>query len=266
MDKNRIRFTIVGAGDDGDDLRVDDFVKQMTAFKKALVETDRLVSGSKTMDYRIVELSHSSPITVVLETETTSEIDLGESVLETFYTGVTAIRQGKRLPADFDYAALMAYKQITMLMPRTVAEVTIARNGTEVLVAEDFGQSIDQIIGPDEYEMGTVTGMLHHINLHGNQNIFTVYPTSNQPPLRCTFSKHLRVDAVKAVDQYVEVYGQLKYKRMSEHPYEMYVHSIEVYPPEEELPSLRDLRGIAPDATGGKSSERFIRDLRNEWF
>ena len=31
------------------------------------------------------------------------------------------------------------------------------------------------------------------------------------------------------------------------------------------LPDWKDLLGIAPEATGGLSSEEFIRNLRNEW-
>ena len=38
---------------------------------------------------------------------------------------------------------------------------------------------------------------------------------------------------------------------------------IEIYPPEDELPTIFDLRGIAPNATGDRKSEDFIRDLRN---
>ncbi len=33
----------------------------------------------------------------------------------------------------------------------------------------------------------------------------------------------------------------------------------------DELPDWDDLRGRAPDATGGKPSEVFVRELRNSW-
>ncbi len=36
--------------------------------------------------------------------------------------------------------------------------------------------------------------------------------------------------------------------------------------PEDELPTLASLRDIAPDCTGNKSSEEFVREIRdNEW-
>lgn len=40
---------------------------------------------------------------------------------------------------------------------------------------------------------------------------------------------------------------------------------VEVLDPTEQLPTLSDLFGIAPGATGGKSSEQFVRELRDSW-
>ena len=36
-------------------------------------------------------------------------------------------------------------------------------------------------------------------------------------------------------------------------------------PSSEELPTLSDLYGIAPGATDGMPSERFVRELRDAW-
>ena len=38
-----------------------------------------------------------------------------------------------------------------------------------------------------------------------------------------------------------------------------------VFPPASTLPSLRDLYGIAPNATGDLTTEEFVRQLRDEW-
>ena len=40
---------------------------------------------------------------------------------------------------------------------------------------------------------------------------------------------------------------------------------VEVLLPTEQLPTLSDLFGIAPGATGEKSSEQFVRELRDRW-
>ena len=43
------------------------------------------------------------------------------------------------------------------------------------------------------------------------------------------------------------------------------VQEMEVFPPASTLPSLRDLYGIAPNATGDMTTEQFVRQLRDEW-
>ena len=40
---------------------------------------------------------------------------------------------------------------------------------------------------------------------------------------------------------------------------------VEVLDPTEQLPTLSDLFGIAPGVTGEKSSEQFVRELRDSW-
>ena len=40
---------------------------------------------------------------------------------------------------------------------------------------------------------------------------------------------------------------------------------VEALSPTKQLPTLSDLFGIAPGATGGKSSEQFVRELRDRW-
>ena len=109
-----------------------------------------------------------------------------------------------------------------------------------------------------------MTGVLDQVDMQRGQNVFTIYPTTHQfVTLRLPSGATARI--VEAIGHYVHVYGQLKYKRRDSHPYEMLVQRIEVYPPEEELPTLEDLHGIAPDATGGCRAKSLYGTLRNEW-
>ena len=110
----------------------------------------------------------------------------------------------------------------------------------------------------------SVTGTLEQINIH-DKNIFYLYPTTRVGKIKCLFSTRFRKKAIEAIDQYVEVYGRLKYKKGMRLPYEVLVSSISIYPPEEELPNLNDLKGIAPGMLEGKSTEEFLWEVRNEW-
>lgn len=57
----------------------------------------------------------------------------------------------------------------------------------------------------------------------------------------------------------------MKHKSRSAKPYEMDVEEIEIHPSEQNLPTMSELRGVAPDALEGQTTEEFLWDIRNEW-
>ncbi len=266
MAGTQITIQLQGSARDNGDVRFGDFIKQLSAVKKALGETDRVLSQRETVYYRVVDLRHNSPAQIVLEAVKRNDVamDNAAQVVEAFVSGLSQIAAGTA-PVGFDYYALQSYKEMTDLIGNGLTDFTVRQNGTAVSVSSAFGKNIDIILGPDRYEMGSVTGLLQQINLHSRRNAFIIYPTIGQSRLRCIFPQSLRTQAVGAVDRYIKVFGQVKYKTHDKYPYEMLVRSIELYPPPEELPKLSDLWGIAPDALEGQSIEDFIRDVRHEW-
>jgi hypothetical protein len=62
----------------------------------------------------------------------------------------------------------------------------------------------------------------------------------------------------------VKVSGELTYNEIDYHPEAIKADILEVYPEERLFPNMTQLRGIAPEATGDKSPEDFIRELRDE--
>jgi hypothetical protein len=108
--------------------------------------------------------------------------------------------------------------------------------------------------------------MLDQINVHLGANTFHIYPEVGARKVTCHFPSKLFDDAVSAVGRRVEISGTLHYRAGASFPHQISVTSIEAFPPEYELPDWDDLRGRAPNATGGLSSEAFVRELRNEWI
>lgn len=264
----RVTIRIRGLDKDNGDVRFDDFIKQLSTVKTALAETDRIVSSKPSVYFKVIDLRHNSPAQIVLESvPLTSQDDRSDVVVNKFFDSLEEIDHGVA-PNGFDYDAFQAFREISSLYDKKrLTEIVISRNGDTGRSFESLSRQVDSILGPDQYEYGSVTGLLDQINIHANQNVFTIYPTSKQPKLRCIFQQHIKKDAIKAVGEYVKVYGQLKFKTKigDGHPYEMAVRDIEVFPRNEELPTLASLRGIAPNATGNLTSEQFVRRIRNDW-
>lgn len=263
---NRISLRMVGRPEDNGDVRIGAFLKKIDALRDALRATDKVMSdGEVLFDYRVVDLSHSSPSTVQVEPvplEMEAVADAGPLV-DTFHKTVEGIQEGSGVPEGFDYFALQKFKRLEPTERDTPA-VEISHNGDWLSLSGEWAKNVDTILGPDQYEVGSATGMLQALNVHGGNKKFSIYPIG-EPELRCRFGPELRDDVVKAVDRYVEVFGRLRYKAGGRYPHAMDAHRIEVYPDEAELPTLDDLFGIAPDITGEKPAEDFVRDLRDEW-
>jgi hypothetical protein len=116
-------------------------------------------------------------------------------------------------------------------------------------------------------EHGSMTGMLNLVNLNKNPNIFYIYPTYNHRKIKCKFAESLLEQVKEALGKYVEVRGKILYKMPSsvfDQPHEMEVEEIEILESENAV-TLASLRGIAKGALGNKTSEEYVRELRDEW-
>jgi len=265
---NRITLRLRGLDEDDGDVRLNEFAQQLDILKKALSETQKLVSDKPFAYFKIVELRQNSPAQIVLEA-VPSKIEDGpktQVLVDKFFFSLSEIDKGN-FPEGFTYETFYAYKDLTSLREKKrLTEVVISRNGDNPSYLHDFSRNIEKIMGSDEFEFGAYTGMLEAINIH-NQNVFYIYPASHLPKLKCNFPNNLKNEAISAIGKYVTIYGNKKLKPniSAAVPYEMYVQEIEVHPDEDILPTLRELKGLSPNIINGTKSEHFIRGVRNEW-
>jgi hypothetical protein len=260
----RLKFRIRGGPEDGGDIRLSDFITQLNAISGLLATLDRSVADSERTSayYRIVDASHASPMTVTLEAVPYNpEDDYSDVIVDKFYEGLHQIALGSA-PEEFDRLILEGYRNIAKGLDKNVTELSFLRDGGEFPVTYDFVQTVDVILGPDEIVSGSLTGALEVINVHGTPQ-FTIYPVAGPKKVICTFPDDLIDNVIQGLGSMVSVSGLLRYKRRDNFPYAIDITALDIYPPEESLPTVFDLRGIAPDATGGVASEVFIRRLRD---
>lgn len=269
MASRRITVQMVGKEEDNGDVRFEDFIDQLTAVRDALLEVDRAISEEQanTVYFRVVDLKHSSPAAVVLEAvPIVKDNDNSEAVVQSFLGAIVQIQESVEAPKGLGYYPLQALKKVGVpLGSRKLTGVTISSNGTSIPLSSTLVEKVETVLGPDEIEYGSVSGTLEKLNLHSRRKVFYIYPTIGKGVTRCHFPQKLRSQVLAAVGKYITVYGRLKSKQVDNIPYELRVEEIEIHPPEETLPSLNELRGIAPDALAGKSTEEFIWEIRDAW-
>jgi hypothetical protein len=276
--QNRITIQLTGSLEDGGDVTLSAFLTQLEALKAALKQTERLVTGEEepTVYYRVVDLSHNSPATIVLEAVSFAsrpqiparkkrpavKRDYSHATVNQFFHSLRQIREKRQRPAGADLQILEAYRNLAAPLEKKVSGMKLIDNEESIDIDRSFQNAIDEIIGPDELVEGTISGTLEKLNLH-NTTRFDIFPSIGPKQVACDFGPSLRADVIKAVDQYVQVTGKLRYKRLENFPYAINAERIDALPPEDQLPTLLDLKGMAPDLTGGKSTSEFLEGIRD---
>jgi hypothetical protein len=265
---NKITLRLKGLPEDDGDIRFNDFIQQLENLKKVLIETRKLISDEDIAYFKVVELTKNSPAKIVLEAVATRAeyVSKSDALINNFFAYLNQIEIGI-LPEGFTNDTYQAYKELTYLEEKQhrLSEIGIGRNDDEPRVLTNLTEKIEKIVGNDEYEYGSATGLLQAINIH-NQNLFYIYPI-NAPKLKCVFSGDIKPKVIEAIDKFVTVYGLKKFRpRIADDiPYEMVISEIDIHKDEKLVKRFSDFRGIAPDITGNETSDDYVMGVRDEW-
>jgi hypothetical protein len=256
VSRRRITVEIKGSAEDGGFPRLTEFLQQLEAIKAALKHTERIASGSdeRSVFYRVVALSMSSPGTVVLEETPVRTAERKAKlpkvpIAERLVSTLSQIEKRGKMPKAADLDALEAYRSVGTLLHRHIEGVTLKSKDKAVSIGEQFNRQIDKIIGPDQIVEGSLTGLLLQINLH-NTTRFEIYPPVGPRKVACTFPADLKREVISGIDRNVRVIGKLRYKQWAPFPHAIAADNIEVFPEEDKLPTIFDLRGAAKDDDG----------------
>jgi hypothetical protein len=269
---NRLTIQFIGSASDKKDVRLNDFIEQLRNIKKALRETELAISGENhpTLDYKIVDMRHTSPSTMVLEPVPIEDNPpvgvLMPDVVNNFTAELRLIKREKKLLIEPDLPRLQAYQEIGKREHGLgrIEKVKIRTGSIVVTIDSKFKQNLDEIVGPDEFAEGSVAGMLDAVNFH-NANKFTLYPMLGARKISGTFNEErLRIEVKKAIGSFVTVFGRLRFKAWADFPHGIIAEDIDIHEPDSHLPTLTELRGEFAGMTGDMSSVAFVNQLRNE--
>lgn len=263
--ENRISILIEGPPEARGDVGLGVFISALSAFQVAL-RSMKSPSGRPRSAFSVADLSHSSPATVVLAERTRGRnLPWQASALMDTLQRVRAWpgSKGRPLIADVDVDTLVSLRELTALLKKNVTRLEIYTPMATARIDRDFDCALEAALGFDEVYRGLVAGRLERVNLH-NDRTFYVYPTVGPAKVACEFDEELRGDVTAAVDRYVTVTGELRKRSGSRYAHSIHATSIHVHPKTSDLPTLKDIAGIAPGATGDEKSEDFVRRIRRE--
>lgn len=268
INRAEIAFSLEGFPEDGGHVDFSVFAAQVRRLSDILEHIDNLrpYGTGKKIRYRVVRLSHSSPATIflqpVLEEHELNDPDNG---VNTFISIVNCINSNGELPPWVDRPLLKKIRSLNKPVGRSVCRSWLRFAGQEIAFSRDTSDRIRTILTWIEVAEGSLKGRVEAIYLHRGCNVFYLYPESDYPRVTCHFPAKMREESLSAIDNLAIVTGRMEYKRGSISPHKVQVREIDVIRDPDSLPTLKDLRGIAPDLTGGLNSVDYVRRVRNEW-
>ncbi|MGH9898499.1 MAG: hypothetical protein ACRD63_01815 [Pyrinomonadaceae bacterium] len=254
MMEQSITIQLQGSPTDGGHMRLSELIKQLEFVLTALRQTERLVTGKddKLLYYKVVDLSHNSPATIVLEA-TPIKPDLrpqiASRIVTSFFRNLRNIESKGKVSARVDLPALVAYRDLGVLLDKNVSKIKIVNSHFSIDIDARFKERVIGIIGQDEIIEGSMSGMLEWLNIH-NTNMFHIYPEVGPKKVNCYFPPSLRQTVMSAIDKHVRVFGELRYKKRDNFAHAIDVRELEILPTDGELPTLGSLHGIANQWAG----------------
>lgn len=262
----RITIQLKGSPSDDEHLQLQDFIDQLSEIKRLLRDVEQYVTkgAKKKVTYKVIDLKHNSPATVVLQAES---IDATSSVVaNTVVDTLRQIQQGKDpgLPG----ALLESFKSLALPKSR-VSELLIVTDNTPVEVTDKVVTEVDRMMGQDLVSLGSITGKLEYLNVHRGSR-FRIYPPLGPAWIVCEFPREMLPTILAAIEKstsgFAEVYGEIHYRGRDLEPYLIKVNHVETLDYDASSPTLFDIKGIAPEATNGLTSDEFVRRLRDgDW-
>lgn len=268
MPSNKFKITI--RGEDADEsIRLNDLVDQLNAVKATLNQIDTAVSGEKSpsLYYRVVSITMNSPATFVVEAvgRQKASIAHGRRVVSKLGRDLKTVIAGKR-PKEADLDLLESYGALVKPMRSHLSQVSLQFDESPVDLPRNLGMKVEEILGPDQIELGSIVGSLDVIDVHNKRNQFKVYPVVGPSSIKCQFSDQMLGEAIAGINHFVRISGEMHYKKAEKFPHFIKVAKIEVLPEKSDAPTLASLRGIASGALRGVSSQDYVDKVRNgDW-
>jgi hypothetical protein len=178
---------------------------------------------------------------------------------------ISAVERGEFTP-EADYELLADIKDLAAPVGTSLKSAYLVVANSPHYLTEFTARRISDFLADQEECMTTVEGMLERVNVHGNANEFTIYPSVGASRIKCRLPEELTEKGIAAIRRRVAVSGLAKYRKFAQFPHEIRAEFLDVYSSPEDLPTFDDLLGLAPDATGDLSSEDFVREVRNGWI
>lgn len=260
-----ITFMLAGAERDDGYVRLSELAECFERLQECLRATERCITGKNpTLTYLMKKLTVGSPaVGTITAKKPRRKLDVRSEVASVFRRTVSDLQRGERRRNPvLDHDAYGTYRKLGEIIQKSdeKARPRLVLDGT--VVTHEYLVSADKALEFQESSIGSISGVLEKIDVHGKNN-FAIFPPIYSQQVSCTFHDDLLPKVQAALKSAVTVFGTLHYVADRFLPVKVDVNDLEVHPLAECLPKLTDMAGRLPHLNDG--SVQLVRSIRDAW-
>lgn len=208
----------------------------------------------------LIRSTHTSNPTIELLGELKlDDLDVSDKVIRAALDYLTILENRPVRPSGLTYAGLERCQNLGAIISRdTISAAYIRALNREVVVSEHLDINIRELMGQKIEVLGSIEGELSMVTLRG-RSYFNVYSDVTGKATRCYFDTSMRERIREALGHFVFVKGLIRSFTHEEGQELVYIEDLQIIK-EEQLPTPEDIRGIMPNLTEGKPSERYLKE------
>jgi hypothetical protein len=258
---------------EGEEIPAQALYQKIGAELEALRDIERSVTEDRSeppptsVKWVVESIRAESPVVMTLRAEPATEDaqeTVGEEVIAAFTAGLKEIQSHAplyRLPPYFTMPVLEAVRELARPVGEDVTGVTIITPEDTVQLSTQANANIDRFLRPVYQHYGSVEGVLQMVSVARPTPQFSVRDSVSGRAIACSVPRELLDHVLRVFGRRVTVYGRVRTNELGD-VLSIRVEQIEAFPPENELPSIRQVAG-AFDLTGGKSIEDHLASLED---
>jgi hypothetical protein len=229
----------------GPQITADKFTKGVSAFLGILKDVSRNVSGTPQGVRWVVTVQPGSVLVAYHPQVVKAPPAVVPEILDAVETGIQAVESGSASPKYWSDSSLRQAAQLGALVDLEKGEldrVRVWRDETPHAISPRAVSHVDALFGIESRDWGTIEGVLE--TLSGARDLMLVVrdPVTRRVT-RCYFDDQMIEEVRLAWMRRVSVSGVIQYRRDGE-PVSIEVEEFSIFPADEDLPDIGDIRGI----------------------
>jgi hypothetical protein len=165
-------------------------------------------------------------------------------IARTVTSGIRTLERSARRPKHFSDLALLKLRDLALLADPETPKVKVGNGtGAGLALSSRLVAHVEAVLAPELTSIGTVEGRLEGLITHGKSRFLIFDPLTGRQVI-CYFGGRIEWEAVlRAFGKRVAATGFIHSRRSGE-KVSIQVSRLHVFPPDEELPSVREMLGI----------------------